>query len=34
VDGTDLKLDKLLYPEVTWDLEPLPLSLVIRPDES
>lgn len=33
VDGTYLKLDKSLYPEVTWDSEPLPADLVIRPDE-
>lgn len=28
VDGTYLKLDKTLYPEVTWDSDPLPVGLV------
>ena len=27
VDGTYLRLDKLLYPEVTWDLEPLKVTI-------
>jgi hypothetical protein len=30
VDGTYLKLDKSLYPEITWDSEPLPVGLTIR----
>ena len=30
VDGTYLKLDKALYPEVSWDSEPLPVGLVMR----
>jgi hypothetical protein len=28
IDGTYLKLDKALYPEVTWDREPLPVELI------
>jgi hypothetical protein len=28
VDGTYLKLDKSLYPEVSWDSEPLPVDLI------
>ncbi|QSV44731.1 hypothetical protein [Geobacter benzoatilyticus] len=28
VDGTYLRLDKALFPEVTWESEPLPVSLV------
>jgi len=28
VDGTYLKLDKSLYPEITWDSEPLPVGLL------
>jgi hypothetical protein len=31
VDGTYLKLDKGLYPEVTWDSAPLQVSLTTRP---
>jgi hypothetical protein len=27
IDGTYLRLDKALYPEVTWDSEPLPVRL-------
>ena len=27
VDGTYLRLDKSLYPEVTWDSEPFEVSL-------
>jgi len=27
VDGTYLKLNKSLYPEVAWDSEPLPVRL-------
>lgn len=27
VDGTYLKLNKSLYPEITWDSEPLPVRL-------
>lgn len=29
VDGTYLKLDKALHPEVTWETEPLPVTLVV-----
>lgn len=29
VDGTYLRLDKALYPEVTWDSQPLVVSLVV-----
>ena len=28
IDGTYLRLDKSLYPEVTWDTEPLPVGLL------
>jgi len=28
IDGTYLRLDKLLYPEVTWETDPLPVRLV------
>ncbi|ANA40428.1 MULTISPECIES: hypothetical protein [Geobacter] len=28
VDGTYLRLNPALYPEVTWDKEPLPVRLV------
>lgn len=28
VDGTYLRLEKALYPEVTWDSEPVPVSIV------
>ncbi len=34
VDGTYLKLDKKLYPEVTWDSEPLPARLVLHKEPS
>ncbi len=27
LDGTYLKLNKSLYPEITWDSEPLPVRL-------
>jgi len=27
IDGTYLRLDKTLFPEVTWDSEPLPVRL-------
>jgi hypothetical protein len=27
VDGTYLKLDVVLYPEVTWESEPLPVTI-------
>ncbi|HJV36921.1 hypothetical protein [Geomonas sp.] len=27
VDGTYLRLDKALYPQVTWDSDPLPVEL-------
>ena len=30
IDGTYLKLDKSLYPEVTWDAEPLPVRLELE----
>jgi hypothetical protein len=29
VDGTYLRLDKSLYPEVTWESDPLPVGLVV-----
>ena len=29
VDGTYLKLDRRLYPEITWDSEPLAVSIVV-----
>ena len=29
VDGTYLKLDKSLHPELSWDSDPLPASLVV-----
>ncbi|MCM0084005.1 hypothetical protein L4X63_20700 [Geomonas sp. Red32] len=29
VDGTYLKLDKKLYPQVTWESDPLPVDLMI-----
>lgn len=29
LDGSYLKMDKSLYPEVTWDSEPLQVSLVV-----
>ncbi|SJZ41995.1 hypothetical protein SAMN02745119_00563 [Trichlorobacter thiogenes] len=28
LDGSYLRLDKQLYPEITWDTEPLEVSLV------
>ena len=28
IDGTYLRLDKVLYPEVTWEAEPLPVCLI------
>lgn len=28
LDGSYLKLDKNLYPEVTWESEPLPVRLI------
>ena len=34
VDGTYLKIEKSLYPEVTWDSEPLAVTLLIQPDDS
>ena len=34
VDGTYLKLDRSLYPQVTWDSEPLPVTLVVKADAS
>lgn len=30
VDGTYLKIEKALYPEVTWDSEPLEVILSIK----
>ncbi len=30
LDGSYLKLDKTLYPEVTWDSDPVEVDLVIR----
>ena len=30
IDGTYLRLDKNLYPEVTWDSEPLPVRLELQ----
>jgi hypothetical protein len=30
IDGTYLRLDKALYPEVTWDTDPLPVALTIH----
>lgn len=30
LDGTYLKLDKSLYPEVTWDSEPLAMVLSVK----
>lgn len=30
IDGTYLKMEKSLYPEVTWDSDPLPVALVVR----
>lgn len=29
IDGTYLKMEKSLYPEVTWDTEPLAVALVV-----
>ena len=34
VDGTYLKIEKTLYPEVTWESEPLPVALVVRTEEN
>lgn len=34
IDGTYLKMDKSLYPEVTWDSEPLAVALVIQTEGS
>ena len=31
VDGTYLRLNKSLYPEVTWESEPMPASVVPQP---
>ena len=31
VDGTYLRLDKSLYPEVTWESEPFPVELTVAP---
>ncbi|MHB1399135.1 MAG: hypothetical protein ACYDAI_12125 [Trichloromonadaceae bacterium] len=32
IDGTYLKMEKSLYPEVTWDSEPLAAALVVQSD--
>lgn len=29
VDGTYLRLNQALYPDVTWDKEPLPVRLMV-----
>lgn len=34
VDGTYLKIEKALYPEVTWDSEPLEVILSIKRSNS
>jgi hypothetical protein len=34
VDGTYLKLDKNLYPTITWDSPPLQVSLTTTPAET
>jgi hypothetical protein len=34
VDGTYLKINKSLYPEVTWDSEPLPVELAVQSEDS
>jgi hypothetical protein len=31
IDGSYLKIEKALYPEVTWNSEPLEVMLVIKP---
>jgi hypothetical protein len=33
VDGTYLRLDKSLYPEVTWESEPVPAVLTVAPQK-
>lgn len=33
VDGTYLKLNSALYPEVSWDSEPLPVGLILSEDK-
>ncbi|AAR34939.1 hypothetical protein KIP69_07830 [Geobacter sulfurreducens] len=33
VDGTYLRLNPVLYPEVTWDKEPLPVRLMVMEGE-
>ncbi|MBW2476306.1 MAG: hypothetical protein JRE63_03155 [Deltaproteobacteria bacterium] len=33
VDGTYLKIEKSLYPEVTWESEPLEVILSLKPDD-
>jgi hypothetical protein len=33
VDGTYLKLDQTLYPEVIWESEPLPVHLTHLPGQ-
>ena len=34
VDGTYLKLEKSLYPQVTWDSGPLAVELVVNSDDT
>lgn len=33
IDGTYLKLDKALYPELSWDSQPLAVTLVAETEE-
>ncbi|MBW2505239.1 MAG: hypothetical protein JRE16_11830 [Deltaproteobacteria bacterium] len=33
VDGTYLKIEKSLYPEVTWESEPLEVIVSLKPDD-
>ena len=34
VDGTYLKIEKKLYPEVTWESEPVEAILSLKPDKT
>ena len=34
VDGTYLKIEKSLYPQVKWDSGPLPVELVVKSDNT
>lgn len=34
VDGTYLKLDRSLYPEVTWESAPIHVGLVVTPPKA